>query len=86
MTQQRQDPGLMVLSSATTTADFVCVSYHHIASTPEGCLISRDENLGFVVNCGKESKAHRHVPTLSAAYAICQQLRPRSPDPFRPRV
>jgi len=49
----------------------------HVASTPEGCDISRDEDLGFVVACGEEGKAQRRVPTLSAAYAICQQLMPR---------
>lgn len=52
----------------------------HIASTPEGCDISRDNELGFVVACGDDGKGQRHVPTLSAAYAICQQLMPRQPN------
>lgn len=52
----------------------------HIASTPEGCDISRDEDLGFVVACGDEGKGQRRVPTLSAAYAICQQMMPRRPN------
>ena len=60
----------------------VCNIYRqHVASTPEGCQISRDEEFGFVVACGEESKGQRHVPTLSAAYAICQQLMPRKPTP-----
>ena len=51
----------------------------HIASTPEGCQISRDEEIGFIVACGDHHQGQRHVPTLSAAYAICQQLMPRKP-------
>ncbi|MFN9568429.1 MAG: hypothetical protein ACK59G_00565 [Cyanobacteriota bacterium] len=53
----------------------------HIARTPEGCQISRDEEFGFVVACGEDHPCQRHVPTLSAAYAICQQLMPRKPAP-----
>ncbi len=54
-----------------------------IASTPEGCEISRDKELGFIVACGEGRRAQRHVPTLSAAYAICQQLMPRQPASAR---
>jgi hypothetical protein len=52
----------------------------HIARTAEGCDISRDKELGFIVICAESGKGQRHVPTLSAAYAICQQLMPRQPN------
>jgi len=80
MTHQSQaQERLVLVYSITTKSDSLDFSNHHVASTPEGCQISRDVEIGFVVKCGKESKALRHVPTLPVAYAICQQLRPRSP-------
>jgi len=58
------------------------LSHHrHIASTPEGCRISRNDGIGFVVVCGEDGKVQEHVPTLPAAYAICQQLMPRRCKP-----
>jgi hypothetical protein len=59
---------------------FPTLDGRHIASTPEGCDIRRDKELGYVVFCGDNRKGRRHVPTLSAAYAICQQLMPRQPN------
>lgn len=78
MKNQGLNPEEIVLTyPVIATSQIMDLSHHHVASTPEGCHISRDEELGFVVACGIDSKGHRHVPTLPAAYAICQQLMPR---------
>ena len=48
-----------------------------IAVTAEGCSISRDDLLGYVVECGQQQSEPLRVATLAAAYALCQQLAPR---------
>jgi len=78
MTQQSQKPKeIALVYSAITTSQIMNSSQHHVASTPEGCRISRDGEIGFVVSCGMDRKGQRRVPTMPAAYAICQQLMPR---------
>jgi len=74
---QRQAQEELVLFYSVTNAAMIDSPCYHIANTSEGCQISRDEEIGFVVKCGKNRAVQRHVPTLSAAYAICQQLMPR---------
>jgi hypothetical protein len=68
---------IALLYSAFSPSQIMDSSQHHVASTAEGCRISRDEEIGFVVACGIDRKGQRRVPTLPAAYAICQQLMPR---------
>lgn len=82
MTQQIQGQDrINTIDSISPKAHYLNACYQHIASTPEGCRISRDEEIGFVVACGVDTQVKRHVPTLQAAYAVCQQLMPRtSPD------
>ena len=69
--------GIMLIVSVDTAAMISKSSHLHIASTPEGCHISRDQEIGFTVVCGNDNRGQRRVPTLPAAYAICQQLMPR---------
>lgn len=78
MTLQNQNPEeTALINSLIAMSQIMDSSHHHVASTSEGCRISRDEEIGFVVDCGADSKGQRHVPTLPAAYALCQQLMPR---------
>lgn len=78
MTHQSQDHESIVLINLVATKSEVSnTTHYYIASTSEGCWISRDKEIGFVVSCGKDSRGVRHVPTLPAAYALCQQLMPR---------
>jgi len=78
MTHQGQKPEeIMLVYSILTTSQIMNSSQHHVASTPEGCRISRDGEIGFVVSCGMDRKGQRRVPTMPAAYAVCQQLMPR---------
>lgn len=75
---QRKAQEELVLIYSVINAARINSPCHHIATTSEGCHISRDEEIGYVVKCGKNSAVQRHVPTLPAAYAICQQLMPRN--------
>lgn len=78
MTHVSNAPEAVVLIvSVNTEAMIVKSSRFPIVSTPEGCRISRDEEIGFTVVCGSDNRGQRRVPTLPAAYAICQQLMPR---------
>lgn len=47
-----------------------------IATTADGCLIRRDDVIGFVVECGAIPTGPHHVATLAAAYALCQRWLP----------
>ena len=47
-----------------------------VHQTPCGCSILRDGPLGFLVKVqGSGDRRHR-VPTLQAAYALCERLHP----------
>lgn len=83
MTHQTQDQeSIVMINSVTTRSTASNTTQYHIASTSEGCWISRDKEIRFVVSCGKDSRGARHVPTLPAAYALCQQLMPRRHSPL----
>lgn len=83
MTHQTQDQeSIVMINSVTTRSTLSNTTCYHVASTSEGCWISRDKEIGFVVSCGKDSLGSRHVPTLPAAYALCQQLMPRRHFPL----
>ena len=69
--------GIVLIVSVNAQTMVVNSSHLHIASTPEGCRISRDGEIGFIVVCGDDNKSQRRVPTLPAAYAVCQQMMPR---------
>ena len=78
MTHQGQNQERLArFTSLLTTSQIMDSSQHHMASTAEGCRISRDGQIGFVVVCGIGTKQQRRVPTMPAAYAVCQQLMPR---------
>lgn len=71
-------PEAIVLIFSVNTESVILKSSHFpIVSTPEGCRISRDEEIGFTGVCGNENRGQRRFPILPAAYAICQQLMPR---------
>ena len=75
--QSKATEGIVLIVSVNAQTMVVRSSHLHIASTPEGCRISRDGEIGFIVVCGNDNKSQRRVPTLPAAYAICQQMMPR---------
>ncbi|MFM9109522.1 MAG: hypothetical protein ACKOPN_02780 [Prochlorococcaceae cyanobacterium] len=47
-----------------------------VRQTPCGCSILRDGPLGFVVQLGGGGDRRHRVPTLQAAYALCERLHP----------